>query len=218
MKKIFLTCAVVAMTIFATEAQTKKNTGKKKAKTTVSSDAKLKADIARIKQEKKVTLEEQRIAALSADSTRKEDERIAELQKDSARIAWKEQKLREVDSSNQTNWKKTAEEKEMSYATERSQNQINKAAKLSDNEGRQVKAINIAYNEKAQSIVQDMAVTEDQRKQQLTALNEERRSKIRAVVGKGKEKSLEKERIKYGSKNADDKQSAWLNQATVNNK
>ena len=218
MKKIFLTCAVAAMTIFATEAQTKKSTSKKKAKTTMSSEAKLNADIAKIQEEKRLAFEEQRLARLSTDSARREDERLAEMQKDSLRIAWKEQKLKEVDSMNQADWKRKAEDKEQDYITERSQNEINKAAKLSDAQGRQVKSVNLAYNNKARTVMLDSSLTEDARKQQLVSLNEERRTKIKAIVGKGKEKNLEKQRTKYSAKNPDDVQSAWLNQATAGNK
>lgn len=52
MKMIFLTGAVLAMTILATEAQTKKSTSKKKAKTTVSAESKLNSDIAKIQADK----------------------------------------------------------------------------------------------------------------------------------------------------------------------
>ncbi len=215
MKKIFLTCAVAALTFLASEAQTKKSTGKKKAKTTVSSEAKLNADIAKIKQEKKEAMELQRLERLTIDSARRADEMLAEQTKDMERIAWKEQKLKEVDSTNQANWKKQAEEKDQWYATERSQLEINKAAKLSDNQGRQVKAINISYNAKAKAIIENVEFSEAQRKEQLTALNLERRTKIKAIIGNNKEKNLEKERSKYAVKHTDDKESAWLNEVAI---
>lgn len=214
MKKIFLTCAVAALTIFATEAQTKKSS-KKSKKAVVSTEAKLNADIAKIKTEKRLAIEQQRVDRMAIDSARKADEMAAELSKDSARIAWKDQKLKEVDSTNQVNWKQTMADKDQWYATERSQKEINKAAKLSDNQGRQVKAINATYNAQAKAIKENIDLTEEQKSQQFAALNVERRAKIKAIVGKGKESKLEKERKKYMATHTDDKESAWLNQVAV---
>ncbi len=217
MKKIFLTCAVAALTIFATEAQTKKS--KKSKKAVVSTEAKLNADIAKIKTEKRVAMEQQRLDRMMIDSTRRADEAMTEMSKDSARIAWKEQKLREVDSTNQANWKDQMADKDQWYATERSQKEINKAAKLSDNQGRQVKAINVSFNAQAKAIKENMELTQEQQMQQLAALNVERRAQIRAAIGKGDESKLEKERKKYMTTHTDDKDSAWLNEiAVVGNK
>ncbi len=216
MKKILLTCAVAAMTIFATEAQTKKSTSKKSSKKSVNSEARLNSDIAKIKAEKSKAMEEQRLERLMIDSTRREDERLAELQKDSLRMAWKQQKMNEVDSLNSVKWKKQITDKDDEYAAERTQAQLAKAAKLSTNQGRQVKAINMSYNDKAQLVMLDSTLSPESRKQQLTALNTERRAKIKEIVGKNKEKNLEKERIKYSAKNSDDRLSAWLNEVAVN--
>ena len=214
MKKIFLTCVVAALTIFATEAQTKKSS-KKSKKTTVSSEARLNADIAKIKLEKKNAMELQRLDRMVIDSTRRADETREEFLKDSMRIAWKESKLKEVDSTNQVNWKQQVADKEQWYATERSQAEINKAANLSVNQGRQVKAINIAYNDRAKAIKADIVLTDEQKAQQFAALNLERRAKIKAIVGKGKESKLEKERKKYTATHTDDVDSAWLNQVAI---
>ena len=217
MKKIFLTCALAALTIFATEAQTKKS--KKSKKAVVSTEAKLNADIAKIQTEKRVAMEQRRMDRMVIDSTRKADELTEEAFKDSSRIAWKEQKLKEVDSTNQVNWKQQMADKDQWYATERSQKEINKAAKLSENQGRQVKAINLSFNAQAKAVKENMELTQDQRMQQLATLNVERRAKIRAAIGKGDESKLEKARRKYMTSNTDDKDSAWLNEiAVVGNK
>ena len=217
MKKIFLTCALAALTIFATEAQTKKS--KKSRKAVVSTEAKLNADIAKIQTEKRVAMEQSRMDRMVIDSTRKADELTEEAFKDSSRIAWKEQKLKEVDSTNQVNWKQQMADKDQWYATERSQKEINKAAKLSENQGRQVKAINLSFNAQAKAVKENMELTQDQRMQQLATLNVERRAKIRAAIGKGDESKLEKARRKYMTSNTDDKDSAWLNEiAVVGNK
>ena len=218
MKKILLTCAVVAMTIFATEAQTRKSSSKKSTKKSMSSEARLNSDIAKINEEKRLAMEEQRVERLMIDSTRREDERIAELQKDSARMAWKQQKLNEVDSLNSVKWKRQISDKDNEYAANRTQNEIVKAAKLSENQGRQVKAINMTYNDKAQLVVMDSTLSQESRNQQLTTLNLERRTKIKEVVGKSKEKNVEKQRMKVSAKNSDDKLSAWVNEAAVNKK
>ncbi len=218
MKKIFLTCAVAALTIFATEAQTKKSS-KKTKKTSVSSETKLKNDIAKINTEKRLAIEQQRMDRMVIDSTRKADELLEETAKDSARIAWKEQKLKEVDSTNQVNWKQQMSDKDQWYATERSQKEINLAAKLNENQGRQVKAINLSYNAQAKTTRENMELTDSQKAEKFAALNVERRAKIKAVIGKSKEGKLEKERKKYMTKNTDDKDSAWVNEVVVvNNK
>lgn len=132
------------------------------------------------------------------------------------RIVWKEQKLKEVDSHNQVKWKQQVEEKDQEYATERSQRELSKAAKLSDNQGQQVKVISQLYNDKAKEIAENTTMSEDKKKAALAVLIEERRAKIKAVVGNNKEKNLEKERVKYSAKNKDDKNSAWLNEVAVN--
>jgi exosome complex RNA-binding protein Rrp42 (RNase PH superfamily) len=106
----------------------------------------------------------------------------------------------------------------MYYATEHNQNEINKVAKLSDMQSRQVKSLNMSYNDRANAILTDPTITEDDRKQKLVTLNTERREKIKVLVGKNKEKNLEKARVKYSAKNATDKQSEWLNQVAANNK
>ena len=218
MKKILLTCAVAAMTFFASEAQTKKSTSKKSSKKSVNSEARLNADIAKIKAEKGKAMEEQRVERLMIDSIRREEERVAELQKDSLRMAWKQQKMNEVDSMNAVKWKKQISDKDDDYAAERAQAELAKAAKLSTNQGRQVKAINMSYNDKAQLVLLDSTLSPELRRQQLSTLNTERRAKIKEIVGKNKEKNLEKERIKYSAKHSDDRQSAWLNEVAVNNK
>jgi hypothetical protein len=215
MKKILLTCAVIAITIFATEAQTKKGSSKKNKKSQVSTEARLNADIAKIKNEKRQAMEEQRIERLIIDSTRREEEKLEEQNKELERIAWKEQKLKEVDSTNQSHWKQQIEEKDLWYATERSQNAINKTAKLTDNQGRQIKAINMAYNDKSKLVRDDASLTEEQKKEALMNLNVERRAKIKTVIGTKKEVKLEKERKEYNINNKEDKNSEWMNENEV---
>lgn len=211
MKKIFLMAAVALFAVTVADAQTK---SRKKARST---ESKLNSDIAKIKSEKAQAMEEQRLARLATDSMRRESEAMEEMQKDSMRMAWKEQRLAQVDSANQVKWTQQFLETDMAYSTARSQSAINRAAKLTDYQAQQASAINSMYNEKAKTIMLDSMLTEDVKQQQLTALNTERREKLKATIGKSKEKKLEKERIKYMAKNNDNTESAWLNQVASNN-
>ena len=214
MKKILLTCAVLAMTVFATEAQTKKST-RKNSKKPVSSESRLNSDIAKIKSEKRKAMEEQRMDRLYNDSVRVNDEKLEETAKDSLRMVWKDQKLKEVDSTNQVTWKQTIEEKESWYATERSQNAINKAAKINDNQGRLIKEVNMSYNQKSKALRDNMEMADEDRRTQLIMLNTERREKIKSIIGAKRETKLEKSRKEYTTKNKEDINSQWMNEYEV---
>ena len=214
MKKILLTCAVLAMTVFATEAQTKKTT-RKNSKKPVSSESRLNSDIAKIKSEKRKAMEEQRMDRLYNDSVRVNDEKLEETAKDSLRMVWKDQKLKEVDSTNQVTWKQTIEEKESWYATERSQNAINKAAKINDNQGRLIKEVNMSYNQKSKALRDNMEMADEDRRTQLIMLNTERREKIKSIIGAKREMKLEKSRKEYTTKNKEDINSQWMNEYEV---
>ena len=86
---------------------------------------------------------------------------------------------------------------------------INRAAKLNDYESKQVKYINQTYTEKAKFVLNGS--DPQTKKMELAALNEERRNKIRVVVGKSREKKLEGERKDYFKKNTPDESNAWIN-------
>lgn len=214
MKKILLTCAVLAMTVFATEAQTKKST-KKNSKKAVSTESRLNSDIAKIKSEKRQAMEEQRMERLYNDSVRVNDEKLEETAKDSMRMVWKDQKLKEVDSTNQVTYKQTIEQKESWYATERSQNAINKVAKINDIQGRLIKEVNMSYNQKSKALRDNMELTDEDRRTQLTTLNTERREKIKGIIGAKREMKLEKSRKDYTTKNKEDVNSQWMNEYEV---
>jgi hypothetical protein len=208
MKKILFSAVLVGMTFFAADAQTKKTKSKKKP---VSTEAKAKAEYAKLEKERQTKFEEARLERLYDDSVSREQERLEEFVKDSTRLAWKEAKLKVADSMHNEKWKNESIEKEKFYATERSQNAINRSAGLNDNQGRQVKAINMSYNDKAKAIRNNVELTDEAKTTQLAALNEERRAKIRAIVGKGKEKKVEKERQEYTMKYSDDIEAKWIN-------
>lgn len=203
MKKLLLTCAAIAMTIFVTEAQTKKSTGKKNNQTTLSNEKKLNAEIAQIQLEKKLMKDEQTLAFMVADSARKADEFIAEEQKAKERISWKEQKLKEVDSLNQLKWKQLSIESEQGFVANRKQDEINKAAKLNEYQSMQVSAINQEYDEKNTRINQNTELTDEQKSQQIASMNAEKRNKLQDVLGKNKEKKLGKAQIAESKKNTE---------------
>ena len=208
MKKIFLSLVLAAMTFFAADAQQTKSKSKKK---TVSTESKTKAKWAKIDKEKQQKFEDERIERLQDDSTSREQERMEEYTKDSTRIAWKEVKMRTADSLHNDKWKNQSIEKEKWYATDRSQNVINKNARLTDNQGRQVKNINMVYNDRAKMVRENVTLTDEQKKEQLVTLNEERRAKIQTVIGKSKDRKLEKERKEFTAKSQDDMEAKWIN-------
>jgi hypothetical protein len=207
MKKILFSAVLVAMTFFAADAQTKKTKSKKKP---VSTEARAKAEYAKLEKERQQKFEEQRLERLYDDSVSREQERLEEFVKDSTRAAWKETKLKVADSLHNEKWKNQTIEKEKYYASERSQNAINTKAKLSVTQGSQVKAINMAYNDKARVIRDNMELTDDVKTAQLVSLNEERRAKIKAIVGKSKEKKVEKARKEYAMNHTDDVEAKWI--------
>lgn len=211
MKKILMTLAVIATTFFAAEAQTKKKKSSKKS--TPSADTRLKSDIAKIKTDKKMLFDSLRTQSLQEDSMRLAEDSIMEFQTDSMRMAWKEQKLKEVDSINQEKWKNAAQEKEAWYDFNRNQDMFNKKAKLNDMKGRQVKAINQEYSEKAEVVRNMVDLSPADRMQQYTALNNERRQKIQEIVGKKTEAKLEKIRKEF-SVNNEDSQLKWMDDVT----
>lgn len=222
MKKIIL-AFIVAMSFFAAEAQT--TTKSKKAKKTyVSSEskakAKQKAEYARIQRETDKKIEEYKMASFQADSMRIDSERVARENFELERKAYLENRTREQDSTNKVTWKRLSDEKEQSIKTEQSLDAVSKAAHLSSYEGRQVKAINQLYHDRARIIRDNTLLTEDQKKQQLVALNAERRAKIKAVVGRSKDKKLEKERKEYVKKYGEDIRAKWIDEVEgyANNK
>jgi hypothetical protein len=212
MKKIILTSLVLAMGFFAAEAQTKKKS--KKAKP-LTAEQKQKTTLAKMETDRQAKFETQRLERLEADSIRKADEQMEEFVKDSLRQDWKAKKLAEVDSSNQANWAKTVSERDARFDHDRSQNAILKSAGVSDVQGRKVKAINEQYNEKARWVKLDSTLSQDQVATQLASINEERRMKIKEVVGSSKEKKLEKARKSYSMKHTDDHDAKWINDAAM---
>lgn len=199
---------------FATQAQTAKTSSKAK-KTTISAKAKADAAAAKLEEEKQQKFEDQRIERMRYDSIRIENDRLADARLDSERVAYKEDKLRILDSTNKESWKAASIQKENDLKAERNSELVNKAANLGPTQGRLVKDINSTYNDKAKLVTSDASLTEEQKTQQLASLNAERREKIKAVVGKARERKIEKERKEFVQKNGADAQTLWIDQTSV---
>jgi hypothetical protein len=214
MKKILFVLAIIATNFSTADAQSKKSAKSSNKKgTKVSAEAKLKADIARIKEEKKLKTDSFRIIQMQSDSIRLADELLVEETKAAERAAWKQEMMRQTQSSFQTKWAAEAVNKDEWYASNRSQDAMIKAAKLNDTQGRQVKAINQTYLELAKAIKADVGLTDDDKKIQFTALNTERRERIKAVVGSNNEKKLEKQRVKITASDVDAAAFKWIDEA-----
>ena len=212
MKRIFLLCAV-AFSMFAAEAQTTKKSGKKAKKTAVSAETKAKLAAAKLEEERQAKFEDERVERLRYDSLRHDNERLADARFDSERVATKEAKIKIIDSTNIEGWKSHATQQEEYAKAERSHNQLISAANLGTTQGRQVKDITAMYNDKAKMINDNVSITDEQKKEQLAALNTERRTKLKAVLGKSKERKLEKERKDLVKKNGAPSEDAWIDTA-----
>ena len=207
MKKILLLCAV-AFSFIAADAQTKKS-GKKSKKP--SKEAVAKAKFIKLEDQKKLARQVQLDSLMINDSLRLQNDSLADVQKDAERLAYKENGLKAIDSSNKESYRNLFKERSAWERTEKTEADIANAAKLNEYQAKQVKYINQQYNGKAKLLIQGSDATT--KKQELINLNEERRLKIRAVVGKGKEKKLEKERKEYFTKYGADADSQWVNLA-----
>lgn len=209
MKRIILLCAVAFSMLATVEAQTTKK-AKKGKKTSVSAESKSKAAAAKLEKERQEKFEDERMERMAYDSIRKENEKLADIRFDSERVATKDAKIKMIDSLNKESWKSHAAQQEQYAKSERNLDQVIMAANLGPNQGRQVKDINLAYNSKAKMITENATLTDDQKKEQLAALNTERRDRIKAIIGKAKEKKLERERKEVAQKNGADVEAAWI--------
>ncbi len=206
--KQFLFTLVSAFCLFTADAQTKKNkrSGKKPSKESrANANFKKKEGIKKAEREKQLT------AMLSEDSLRLQNDSIADLSYDSARIAYKTEGLRLIDSANKSNYGSLSRQRAESDKADRDNALIMKSAKLSDYEAKQVMFINQTYNEKARIIIG--TGTPDLKKQELYNLNEERKAKIKIVAGKSGEKKLEKERRDFIKKNGISVDDQWITSA-----
>ena len=205
MKKITL-MFLFALSIFAVEAQSKKS---KKSKKQPSKEAVAKSKFIKAEAQKKFLRDSLMIGMRMEDSLRIAGDNLSDLQKDSLSLVYRQNGLREIDSLNKIRYATIAKSRNEIDLIDKTQMDINKAAKLNDYQGGQVKYINQTYTEKAKLIT--TGIDPQTKKQELALLNEERRNKIRLIVGKSREQKLEKERKEYFKKNAADESNAWIN-------
>ena len=205
MKKISLLC-LLAFSIFAADAQTKKS---KKYKKQPSKESVAKAKFNKAEAQKKMMRDSLIISMKMDDSMRLAFDSLSDLQKDSLSLVYRETGLKDIDSLNKIRYAAIAKSRSEVDEAEKNQMDINRAAKLNDYQGKQVKYINQTYTEKARVLIS--GGDPQAKKQELAMLNEERRSKIRAVVGKSREKKLENERKDYFKKNVADESNSWIN-------
>ena len=205
MKKISLLC-LIALSIFTAEAQTKKSKKSQKLpnKETVANSKFKKAEA-----QKKLMRDSLMLGMISTDSLRIMADNISDLQKDSLSTVYKEEGLKNIDSLNKLRYAVIAKSRSDIDIADKRQMDINSAAKLNDYQSKQVKYINQTYSEKAKILVNGADL--ETKKMELATLNEERRNKIRVIVGKSREKKIESERKDYFKKNTADESNAWIN-------
>jgi hypothetical protein len=213
MKKIFLLC-LVAFSFVSADAQSRKS---KKNRKSSNKEAIANARFNKQEASKKVLRDSLIYKMKLEDSTRLAMDSIADLQADSISVAYKENGLREIDSLNKESYAAIGKNTDEYDKTQKLQNDMIQGVGLSDYKNRQVKIINTSFTEKAKVIVQDGDA--NAKAQQLATLNEERRGKIKALLGKTKERKLEKERKAFVKKNGVNADTAWMDIAeTVSKK
>jgi len=205
MKKITFLC-LFAISFFAAEAQTKKN---KKSKKQPNKEAVAKAKFIKVEAQKKFLRDSVMLGMKMEDSLRIAGDNLSDLQKDSLSLVYRQNGLKDIDSLNKIRYATIAKSRSEVDITDKTQMDINRAAKLNDYQGNQVKYINQTYTEKAKILIS--GVDPQTKKQELALLNEERRNKIRSIVGKSRERKLENERKDYFKKNTADESNAWIN-------
>ena len=207
MKKITLLC-LMAFSLFAAEAQTKKS---KKSKKQPNKETVAKAKFNKMQAQKKLMRDSLMLTMRMDDSLRVAFDNLSDLQKDSLSIVYKETGLKNIDSLNKLRYAAIARSRSEIDGADKTQMDINRAAKLNDYQSKQVKYINQTYSDKAKALLNG---TDPQtKKTELAALNEQRRAKIRLVVGKAREKKIESERKDYFKKNSPDESNAWISVA-----
>ena len=204
MKKIILLC-LVALSMLGAEAQTKKG---KKYRKAPNKETVAKAKFSKEQAQKKLMRDSLIIGMRMEDSLRIAGDSVADLQKDSMSLAYRENGLKNIDSVKKERYGLIIKNREDADKMDKVQMDINRAAKLNDYESKQVKYINQTYSDKAKAILQGN--DPQTKKQELAVLNEERKSKIKVIVGKARERKLESERKDFIKKNGVDEATAWI--------
>ena len=204
MKKIILLC-VVALSMLGAEAQTKKG---KKSKKAPNKETIAKAKFTKAEAQKKLMRDSLITGLRMEDSIRIAGEMASDLQKDSMNLVYRENGFKNIDSLKQVRYGLIIQNREEADKTDKTQMDINRAAKLNDYQSKQVKYINQSFSDKAKLLVQGN--DPQLKKQELAVLNEERRNKIRVIVGKSRERKLESERKDFIKKNGIDETNVWI--------
>ena len=209
MKKILLLW-VFAMSFFALEAQTNSSKKKKSKKSAVTRKSNLQARLDSLQSKRQQHIDSTLAYQLQYDSARKDNERRADEKFQQEQLAWKKNKYRELDSSNKVQWGSLSKDHEHWLSVQRERDAVNKSAKLSVYQDRQVNYTNQSSFEKAKKINADTSLDENQKKDQLVKLNGERRGRIKTIVGKSKELKLEKARKQINT--SIDLEAKWINE------
>lgn len=209
MKTLILVCSLFLFGS-AAEAQTSKGKKKKARSSRLTTEAKVQMRLDSLRAHRQAQIDSSLAYQLAYDSARKENERLSYEKFQEEQALWKENKLRELDSANKVKWETMSKEHEEWTQIQNHRKEVTNSVKLSDYQDRQVNIINQQIFDKAKQIDVDSTLAEDQKKQQLVKLNEERRDRIRAVVGKSKERKIEKARKSHV--NPQDKDAQWLNE------
>ncbi len=190
MKKILLTC-LVAISVFAADAQSKKHSGR--SKKTVSKEARATAAFAKKEAEKKMLRDSAIITMRMDDSLRVQNDSLADVQKQAESVAYLENGMKQTDSMNKEKYTAIAAERLAQDKNEKEAIDLAKSAKLNDYQLRQVKLINETYAVKVKEVSANTTLDETQKQQQITTLNTERMAKIKTVAGKNKAKKIERQ-------------------------
>ena len=204
MKKIILFCAI-ALSMLGAEAQTKKG---KKSKKAPNKETIAKAKFNKAEAQKKLMRDSLIIGLRMEDSIRIAGDMVSDLQKDSMDLVYRENGFKNIDSLKNVRYGLIIKNREEGDKMDKTQMDINRAAKLNDYQSKQVKYINQTFSDKAKLLVQGN--DPQLKKQELAVLNEERRNKIRVIVGKSRERKLESERKDFIKKNGIDETNVWI--------
>ncbi len=204
MKKIIL-LGFFACSFFAVEAQTKKN---KKPSSRPTKEALAVSKFKKLEAQKKMERDSMLFSLRMEDSTRIANDSVSDLQKATESEAYRQNGLKAIDRMNKEKYAAIESERMEWDKAAKVQTDISEGIKLSEATKNQVKVINTSYTQKAKLLLQGSEAP--QKSQELIALNEERRSKLRAMLGKSKERKLEKERKEYITKNGINNETAWM--------
>ncbi len=199
MKKILLTC-LVAISVFAADAQSKKHHGK--TKKTPSKEARAVAAFNKNEANKKMLRDSTLTALRMDDSLRIQNDSLADIQKQAESSAYLESGMKQVDSINKERYTAMGVERMQQDKADKEAMELAKSAKLNDYQLRQIKLINENYSSKLKEISENASLDQAQKQQQLDALNADRVAKIKTVAGKSKAKKIERQQAKMSSESA----------------